>query len=563
MPFSTCPSSTWLPLQATWAKGALSPAAPCASLTCCPVCVVEEPCLRHPLRTMTRMFEARRELPTITAQMLLEALISRGALEEGEVVSMLGESRHHLTLAALESAVLKSNKMSEHSLSALKGELAGRKSLATTRVPVSARLPEEVSRVTGSVVLDSQPLTVAMVEDLPDAVALVTENLSNEPFDIALCTISQFTELFRICYRGGAATAREQLPDIYQLFDEAERRRASDIHVSVGRPPALRVDGKLTELEYLPVDQEWMRSEVMRIAGSARLHEAEEKYDVDMAFPYGQSRFRINFGKDREGMTMAARKIPTEIPTPDKLGLPSRAQQFAALDRGLVVVTGATGSGKSTTLASLLALIGQSSRKHIITLEDPVEFHIPPGQSIVHQRELGTSFTTFPEGLRQALRQDPDVVLVGEMRDLETIRTALTAAETGHLVFGTLHTFDAPSTVSRIVSMYPPEEQDQVRSLLAYILKGIVAQTLLPLVSGSGRAAAYEIMVNTPAIANNLRKVDGHTQLRNTIETGARDGMQTMDSALAELVRRRIVSEEDAMEKVQDPEAFRRRLNAT
>jgi twitching motility protein PilT len=245
----------------------------------------------------------------------------------------------------------------------------------------------------------------------------------------------------------------------------------------------------------------------------------------------------------------------------DELALPHSVQNFINLDRGLVLVTGATGSGKSTTLAALLAQICTSQKRHLITLEDPIEFILPQGSSVVHQRELGTSFSSFPEGLRQALRQDPDVVLVGEMRDLSTIRTAITAAETGHLVFGTLHTFDAASTVSRLVAMYPSEEQDQIRSTLSYTLKGIVSQTLLRSISGKGRVAAFEVMVTNFGIANNLRKIDGAVHLRGAIETGSRDGMQTMDMALADLVRRRLITEEEALEKVVDAADFKRRMS--
>jgi twitching motility protein PilT len=258
---------------------------------------------------------------------------------------------------------------------------------------------------------------------------------------------------------------------------------------------------------------------------------------------------------------LAARKIPTKIPTPDEISLPLAVQNLVHLDRGIVLVTGPTGSGKSTTLAALLASIARNQSRHIITLEDPVEFHLPSGRSVVHQRELGASFTSFSDGLRQALRQDPDVILVGEMRDLETIRTALTAAETGHLVFGTLHTYDAASTITRIVSVFPPEEQDQVRSLLSYIMKAIISQTLIPNMSGTGRSAAFEVMLATPAIANNLRRIDGQAQLRQTIETSSREGMQTLDMALVELVKRRAISEEHALEKAMFKEDFLRRLH--
>jgi twitching motility protein PilT len=283
--------------------------------------------------------------------------------------------------------------------------------------------------------------------------------------------------------------------------------------------------------------------------------------DADFAFTYGAARFRVNFGRDRRGMTIAARKIPTNVPTMQDIHLPEAVRRLVGLDRGLVLVVGPTGSGKSTTLASMLSAIAVDQHRHIITLEDPIEFMIPSGRSVVHQRELGQSFISFPAGLRQALRQDPDVILVGEMRDLDTIRTALTAAETGHLVFGTLHTFDAPSTVGRLVSSFPAEEHDQVRAQLSYILKAVVAQTLLPLATTKGRVAAFEVMLSTPAIQNNLRKVEGHAFLRQTIETSSRDGMQTMEMALVDLVRRGVVRLDDAEQRAPDPENFRRRID--
>jgi twitching motility protein PilT len=496
----------------------------------------------------------------MNARAIIERCMSNGLLVEGDLISMLGEARHHLTLPELERALVRNSVLSDATLASFKAELGGYKLLPNLRVPTRTDiLDKEASRQLGAVILAGEPASVAIVEDLPASLELIRTRLAN--FTIYAATVAQFAELHKRAYTNEASVDIEPLGDIYTIFDEAIRRRASDIHLSVGISPGLRIDGKLEALPLEPVDTAWIRSEIARIAGPQRLAKLESHHDVDLAFPYGSARFRVNFGADRKGPTMAARKIPTRVPTMDELALPHSVQNFINLDRGLILVTGATGSGKSTTLAALLAQICTSQKRHLITLEDPIEFILPQGSSVVHQRELGSSFKTFPEGLRQALRQDPDVILVGEMRDLSTIRTAITAAETGHLVFGTLHTFDAASTVSRLVAMYPSEEQDQIRSTLSYTLKGIVSQTLLRSISGKGRVAAFEVMVTNFGIANNLRKIDGAVHLRGAIETGSRDGMQTMDMALADLVRRRLITEEEALEKVVDVTDFKRRVS--
>ena len=247
------------------------------------------------------------------------------------------------------------------------------------------------------------------------------------------------------------------------MFDEAVQREASDIHLSVSVPPTLRVDGSLIYLERAPLTEEWMRQQVVTLFGQESLEEVLTKYNRDGGFSYGPVRFRINVGADMNGLTMAIRRLPSRIPSFDDLGLPLAVRQFCELERGLILVTGPTGSGKSTTLACLLAHIALHQSRHVLTLEDPIEFVLPAKKSIVHQREHKLSFTSFADGLRQSLRQDPDVILVGEARDQETIRAAVTAAETGALVFATLHTYDAASSLGRIVSSYPAEEQEQVR----------------------------------------------------------------------------------------------------
>lgn len=494
----------------------------------------------------------------INAEKFLELLLAKQILTEVELISMLGESRHHLTLPEIEKGLIRESRLSPAKIAEFKGQISGYEFLERVDIKTLPDLDQNVAQELGAVVLDRAVTTVALVEDLPEIMARLEKALGS--FEVVVCSIVQLTDMIKACYSNQKAEQKEYLTDIYAIFDEAVLRNASDIHVSVGIPPILRINGKMIEMPYQNIDQDWMRSEVARIGGPLRLAKAEKHHDVDMAFPYGASRFRVNFGADRKGLTMAARKIPNKIPNMEDLGLPRAAQAFCNLDRGLVLVTGPTGSGKSTTLAAMLAHIALNQSRHIITLEDPIEFHLPSGKSTVHQREMGASFTSFPDGLRQALRQDPDVILVGEMRDLDTIKTATAAAETGHLVFGTLHTFDASATVTRIVSAFPTDEQDQVRSLLAYILKGIVSQALLPTATGRGRAAAFEVMITNPAIANNLKKIDGQSSIRQTIEISSKEGMQTMDMALADLVRRRVVTEEAALEKVSDVEGFNKRV---
>lgn len=261
----------------------------------------------------------------------------------------------------------------------------------------------------------------------------------------------------------------------------------------------------------------------------------------------GVSRFRVNVYRQRGNAAMTIRLIPAKIPPLEKLGLPPSALEFVKKPQGLLLVTGPTGSGKSTTLAALIDYINSTRSEHIITLEDPIEFVHANKRCIVNQREVGVDTASFGVGLRAALRQDPDVILVGEMRDLETIQTAITAAETGHLVFGTLHTADAPQTIDRIIDVFPPEAQQQIRVQLAAVLIGVIAQRLLPRADGSGRVSAMEILVSNPAIANLIRSEKVH-QIRSVMQTGRAQGMQTMETALRDLVQQRVITMDTAKE---------------
>jgi twitching motility protein PilT len=332
------------------------------------------------------------------------------------------------------------------------------------------------------------------------------------------------------------------------LLEQMVAHNASDLHLTVGSHPALRVRGRLERLEGFPVlTAELTRQLLYRIISSEQQKRLEIDRQIDLSYSIpGLARFRVNIYSQRESLAGAFRLIPAELKSLEELGLPSSLYKLCEKPRGLVLVTGPTGSGKSTTLASLIDEINRTHADHIITIEDPIEFLHRHKRCIVNQRELGPDATTFADALRGALRQDPDVILLGEMRDLETISTALTAAETGHLVFATLHTQDAASTVDRVIDVFPAAQQGQIRTQLAGTLEGIVAQTLLPTADGQGRVAAVEVLLPDDAVRNLIRQAKVE-QIYSIMQTGGKKGMQTMEQALAELVLRGIISEEVAL----------------
>lgn len=328
----------------------------------------------------------------------------------------------------------------------------------------------------------------------------------------------------------------------------AHERKASDIHLTVNAPVMLRIHGELQAADAHPLTP----SETLAMAKDLMTNEQADAFmesgDLDFSFGIPQvSRYRVNIFRQKGHVGLTIRLIPNRIPAMEELGLPPMAEEFARKPQGLVLVTGPTGSGKSSTLAAMIDFINRTRSDHIITLEDPVEFVHNHKSCLVNQREIGTDTESFSSGLRAALRQDPDVILVGEMRDLETIGIAITAAETGHLVFGTLHTADAPQTIDRVIDVFPPEAQPQIRVQLASVLLGIMAQRLLPAADGAGRVAAVEVLVNTPAVANLIRTGKVH-QIRSAMQTGRSQGMQTMDNALRELLQRRVITAEAAKE---------------
>ena len=343
--------------------------------------------------------------------------------------------------------------------------------------------------------------------------------------------------------------------DLQTLIQYALEKNTSDVHLTVGIPPMLRIDGELRSYGDTPLTERDLQEAAKQLADEHQLHELETAGESDFAVTFsGSVRMRCNLFHQQHHTALALRLLPMAIPTAEQLRLPPIIVQQAEKPRGLVIVTGPTGSGKSSTLAALLDHINRTMPRHIITLENPIEYVHPRIRSIINQREIGADTESFASGLRAALRQDPDVILVGEMRDLETISTAITAAETGHLVFGTLHTKGAAGTIDRIVDVFPAEQQEQIRIQLAEVLECIVCQTLVPRTMG-GRVAAFEILTGTSAVRNLIRQNKSY-QLISTMQTGRNQGMMLMDDSLGELVRSGEVRIDDAAAKATDPEAF-------
>jgi twitching motility protein PilT len=351
--------------------------------------------------------------------------------------------------------------------------------------------------------------------------------------------------------------------DFAEVLLEVIDRRASDLHITAGAPPMIRVRGRLTPMEGYPVFTPTDTREIIySILSNAQRQRLENNWQLDFAYQIpGAARFRVNAYFQRAALGAAFRLIPFEIVPLENLGLPPVIADFAKRPRGLVLVTGPTGSGKSTTLASLIDVVNETREEHIMTIEDPIEFLHRHKKCMVNQRELGSDATSFADALRAALRQDPDVILVGEMRDLETIGTAITAAETGHLVFATLHTQDTAQTIDRIVDVFPAAQQGQIRSQLAVALQGIMTQTLLPTADGSGRCVATEVLVPTPAVRNLIREGKTH-QIYSVLQTGGAQGMQTMDASLAQLVRAGKITRQLAESRAHAPDEFRRLVGA-
>ncbi|MEW8508310.1 MAG: type IV pilus twitching motility protein PilT [Candidatus Thiodiazotropha sp.] len=343
--------------------------------------------------------------------------------------------------------------------------------------------------------------------------------------------------------------------DIAELLAFSVKHNASDLHLSAGLPPMIRVDGDIRRINVPALEHKVVHSLVYDIMNDKQRKDFEEYLENDFSFEIpGLARFRVNAFNQARGASAVFRTIPSKVLTLEELGCPSTFKDIVDVPRGLVLVTGPTGSGKSTTLAAMMDYKNDNDYSHILTIEDPIEFVHTSKKCLINQREVHRDTLGFSEALRSALREDPDIILVGELRDLETIRLALTAAETGHLVFGTLHTSSAAKTIDRIIDVFPAGEKAMVRSMLSESLRSVIAQTLLKKIGG-GRIAGWEIMVGTPAIRNLIRE-DKVAQMYSAIQTGQAAGMQTMDQALKELVQRGVVSRLDAKAKAQNKEQF-------
>ena len=351
---------------------------------------------------------------------------------------------------------------------------------------------------------------------------------------------------------------------IEELLEKLVKDGGSDLHISSNLPPAIRIDGKLTRVDMEPLSPDEVESLLFPMLSNEQRRTLEQNWELDFSYGIeGLSRFRVNFYKDKGNYAAAFRTITDKVPSFDQLGLPDIVRTTAEKPRGLILVTGPTGSGKSTTLAAMIDYINDTKAEHILTIEDPIEFVHTSKKSIVHQRELGMDTRSFANALKSALREDPDIILVGEMRDLDTIRLALTAAETGHLVFGTLHTSSASQTIDRIIDVFPEGQQQQVRVQLSNSLVAVFSQTLLPLLQSDGtkqgRVMAQEVMLVIPAIANLIREAKA-AQIYSTMQTNSGFGMQTLEMSLRDLYMRKKITLEDALARSSRPEEFKRGL---
>ncbi|MEA1974858.1 MAG: type IV pilus twitching motility protein PilT [Bacillota bacterium] len=351
--------------------------------------------------------------------------------------------------------------------------------------------------------------------------------------------------------------------DLVKILDIAKTKGASDIHLSIGVPAVMRINGKLIKINKKKLsikDLDNFVDEILTAEQKSKLRDEKSQGAIDIAYSLSNvGRFRVNIYRQRGTYAIAIRVVALIIPSMEELGLPKVIKDLSKLKRGLILVTGPTGSGKSTTLATMIDYMNRYRNEHIITIEDPIEFLHKHNGCIINQREIGYDTFSFSEALRSALRQDPDVILVGEMRDLDTIATAITAAETGHLVLSTVHTVGAASTIDRIVDVFPPYQQQQIRVQLSSVLKGVVSQQIMPKVNGDGRVVAFEIMTATTAMQNLIREGKTH-QLQTVIQTNKKSGMMTMDDSLVDMYKRKIITKEVLIRYCIDRKAVKRRL---
>jgi len=439
---------------------------------------------------------------------------------------------------------------------------------------IASTVPPEFAREREAVPVrfDDGKLVVAMVHPANNAAVRAIADATGYEVQPALAVRRHLLAALADLESGAAKPTyeeevlQEMIPDgdhapeskeihIHDLLERVMTEGASDLHLTTHAPPVIRVNGSLIRLEEYPLlNPAEIRRLIYGILTQRQREKLESDQELDLSYSLpGRSRFRLNVYFQRDAVGAAFRQIPVDVKTIDELGLPPRVAEFARLPRGFVVVTGPTGSGKSTTLAAMIDVINRERPDHIMTVEDPIEYLHRHKTAMINQREVGTDTKSFANALKHVLRQDPDVILVGEMRDLETIQTALTAAETGHLVFATLHTQDAPQTVDRIIDVFPPHQQQQVRVQLAASLQGVVSQQLLATADGSGRVLACEILVATPAVRNLVREGKTH-MIYSSMQAGGKFGMQTMDQSLADLIRSGKIAYEFALERCHNPE---------
>jgi twitching motility protein PilT len=507
-----------------------------------------------------------------------ETLVDRHVLSRDDLEQAIEESER--MKQPLPSVLLRLGLVGSKDLTAALAEQMGVRFIDFLETPIHQDAPETLSAelarqyVAVPVDFEGQKLVVAFAEPPGDAALIAVGHSTTFEIIPAVADRSELMRAIAMIYGSGDGDAGEfnanvvvgeTLEDelhINDLLDLVIQWGGSDLHLASGSPPVIRVHGDLRPVTDLPIfNGSQIRQMVFSILTQKQREKFEDNLELDTSYALpGRGRFRVNVFLQRDSVGCVMRAIPYDIVDFERLGIVPAVQSWAHMPRGLVLVTGPTGSGKSTTLASLIDIVNRERSVHIMTVEDPIEFLHSHKRSLINQREVGEDTHSFANALKHVLRQDPDVILVGEMRDLETISTALTAAETGHLVFATLHTQDAPQSIDRVIDVFPAHQQQQVRVQLASALQGICTQQLIPTVDGQGRAVACEVMVATPAIRNLIREGKTH-QIYSMLQAGGRYGMVTMDMSLSQLVRSHRISLDVALERCANEDDLRRLLN--
>jgi twitching motility protein PilT len=508
------------------------------------------------------------------ARVLGEFLVERHVLSRDDLAIATAESRR--TGDPLPAVLRRSNLVSEKDLTAAIAETVGLRFVDFTEHPLhpdaAVMIPEAVAREHCAIGVDFEGTKLVVAFTDPGDDRAVTAVGAASGYEVVPAAAGRYEIVNALdSVFGPQRNAPSLEAPVSDPFEEPEgihinellamviEQKGSDLHLTAGSPPVIRVHGELRPVDSIDaLNGSEIREMVFAILTQKQREKFENDLELDCSYTLpGRSRFRVNVFLQRDSVGAVLRAIPYEIVDFDLLGLPPSVKMFAELPRGLVLVTGPTGSGKSTTLASLVDIINREKALHIMTVEDPIEFLHSHKRAVVNQREVGEDTHSFAEALRHVLRQDPDVILVGEMRDLDTIQTALTAAETGHLVFATLHTQDAPQSIDRVIDVFPAHQQQQVRVQLASSLQGIVTQQLLRTPDGSGRAVAAEVLVATPAVRNLIREGKIY-QIYSSMQAGAKHGMVTMDQHLAQLVKAGRVTMESALERCANEDDLRR-----